>query len=453
LTATNAVGVATQDFTVFVALPSSISLREGVNDYSHQTTFIRGDNTTWNSGTRDQFLIGRTSAPFRGLLSFDIPEIPAGATIDSVDIDLHVAQTGSGTVSLNPLELRKLNVPFLEGTGDSSTSGSVGTGTGADWGTRTGDTADPWAADGAVSGTDYAPAVLGSFAGFIPSSTPEGTPLTFTTSPGLTAAVAAAAGSTEPLGLFLSVSNDNTGGTLFGRIASNDHPTLEWRPQLTIHYSNNAAPTISPGTAPAATTGQFAAINGGTTGALSSQWTLLSGPGIAFFGNSALPATTVMFTDPGTYVLGLNASNTNGETRRTLTLTATGTALTEMQIWRQQHFGTTANTGTAADSFDANNDGESNLLEFATAQDPKAATLAVITLEKTASGMEFTYTRNRAALDDGCVFTVEHTDTLTPPWNDFGPGSVIVDGPVQTVKAILPAGASSRFARLKIAAP
>ncbi len=453
LTATNAVGVATRDLTVFVALPSSISLREGVNDYSHQTTFIRGDNGTWNSGTRDQILIGRTSAPFRGLLSFDIPEIPTGATIDSVDIDLHVAQTGSGTTSLNPLELRKLTVPFLEGTGDSSTSGSVGTGTGADWGTRTGDITDQWATPGGASGTDYAPAVLGSFAGFIPSSTPEGTPLTFTTSSTLTAAVASAAGGTEPLGLFLSVSNDNTGGTLFGRIASNDHPTLEWRPQLTIHYSNNAAPTISPGTAPAATTGQFAAINGSTTGAGSSQWTLLSGPGIAFFGNPSLPATTVMFTGPGTYVLGLSASNTHGETRRTLTVTSTGTALTEMQIWRQQHFGTTANTGTAGDTYDADNDGETNLLEFATAQDPNAATRAVITLEKTAAGLEFTYTRNRAALDDGCVFTVEHTATLTPPWNDFGPGSVIVDGPVQTMKAILPAGVTSRFARLKIVAP
>jgi autotransporter-associated beta strand protein len=456
-TVSNAVGVASRDFSVFVALPSSMSLREGVNDYSHQTTFIRGDgeNTTWNSGARDQILIGRTSGPFRGLLSFDIPEIPPGATIESVDLDLFVAPGGgTGTVPLNPLELRKLNVPFLEGTGNSASSASVGTGTGADWLTRTGDTGDPWATPGGASGTDYAPTVLGSFAGFIPASTPEGTPLTFTSSPALTAAVASAAGSTEPLGLFLSVSNDNTGGTLFGRLASNDHSTLEWRPQLTIHFMDIAAPTISTGSAPAATTGQFAAINGSTTGASSPQWTLLSGPGVAFFGNPALASTTVMFTEPGTYVIGLSAANTYGETRRTLTITATGTALTDMQVWRQQHFGTTANEGAAADSSDADHDGEINLIEFATGQNPHASARAVTSAASTPAGLEFSYLRSKAAFDQGCGFIVEYSDTLGPPWISAGSGTVETDGTLQTLKALIPAGpAGNRFARLKIVSP
>ena len=454
-TVSNAVGVSSLDFTVFVALPSSLMLREGVNDYSHQATFIRGDDTTWNSGTRDQMIIGRNSAPYRGLLSFDIPEIPVGAIIDSVDLDLYVAQGGSGTVSLNPLELRKLNVSFLEGTGDSSTSGSVGTGTGADWGTRTGDTADPWGTAGGATGTDYAAEVLGSFAGFIPASIPGGTPLTFTTTPALAAAVASAAGGTEPLGFFLNVSNDDTGGTLFARLASNDHATLEWRPQLTIHFRDIAAPTVSPGTAPAATTGQLASLSGSTSGAETSQWTLLSGPGTASFGNPAQPTTTVLFTAPGTYILRLSGANTHGETSRTLTITATNPALTAAETWRQLYFGTTSNTGNAADTFDANNDGENNLIEFATAQSPHAATLALTTLAlPPGSNLEFTYTRNKDAFLEGYLFDVQYSDTLAAPWISAGPGTVLLEGPPQSVRAVFPAGSTGRrFTRLKITSP
>lgn len=129
--------------------------------------------------------------------------------------------------------------------------------------------------------------------------------------------------------------------------------------------------------------------------------------------------------------------------------------LTAVETWRQLHFGTTEDTGNAADTFDANNDGESNLIEFATGQSPHATTRAVTSLLKTPTGLEFTYTRNKAAFDQGYLFDVQHSDTLTPnSWTSSGPGSVILEAPTQTVRALIPeATAGQRFIRLKVTAP
>ena len=154
----------------------------------------------------------------------------------------------------------------------------------------------------------------------------------------------------------------------------------------------------------------------------------------------------LLATQPVARLGGLTSSNTIAIT--------VGNPLTASDSWRQTHFGTTENTGTAADSFDANNDGEINLIEFATGQNPHAGTRALTPVAKTATNLEFTYSRSKAALDQGYTFTVEHTDNLTMPWTNFGPGSLVADGSLQTLKAILPAGPNgTRFARLKVTAP
>ena len=213
---------------------------------------MRGDNSTWNSGARDQLLIGRSTVAFRALLSFDIPALEPGFSVEGVALDFTVAQAGTGTGTLGALELRKLNTTFLEGTGDGITA-TNGTGTGADWATRTGDVADPWATAGLGSGTDYDPTVLASTSGIVPASLAVGSQVTLSsTSSALKTAVTNAAGATEPLGLLLKTATDTTLSSHFIRFASNDHATLEWRPQLTIEMSNRPAPNVNPGTAPAA---------------------------------------------------------------------------------------------------------------------------------------------------------------------------------------------------------
>ena len=127
--------------------------------------------------------------------------------------------------------------------------------------------------------------------------------------------------------------------------------------------------------------------------------------------------------------------------------------------WRLHYFGSISNTGDAADTSDANSDGESNLLEFSTGQDPNAATTKPGTLVKNGANLEFTYTRSKAAIADGVTFAVEWSGTLGNDWSTFGstfgvaqamvPGSD--NGTIQLWKATVPVGTGAkRFVRLKI---
>lgn len=129
------------------------------------------------------------------------------------------------------------------------------------------------------------------------------------------------------------------------------------------------------------------------------------------------------------------------------------TTVTALDAWRFTHFGSTANTGNAADLFDGNGDGEVNLMEFATAQNPHAATSATPALLKNGPTLEFTYTRSLAALADTTTFTVEWRDSLTTgAWSSASVTEQILNdnGAMQTIRASVAAGAGSRFARLRV---
>jgi len=103
---------------------------------------------------------------------------------------------------------------------------------------------------------------------------------------------------------------------------------------------------------------------------------------------------------------------------------------------------------------DSNDDGENQLLEFATGQDPQAPTLASTRLEPNGEGFIFTYSRAREAVENGYIYQVEHTENPAATWTSVGPGSIIADGPVQTLEALIPAGTSGkRFVRLKVESP
>ena len=123
--------------------------------------------------------------------------------------------------------------------------------------------------------------------------------------------------------------------------------------------------------------------------------------------------------------------------------------------WRQAHFGTTANTGPAADTADPDGDGFRNKLEFLlgrspVAQDPASSRPSVT---RAGSTLEFTYTRSLAAA--GMFIAVaEWSDTLAPAsWSTAGVTEQIVSTGATTeqVKAVIPAGtAARRFIRLRI---
>ncbi|OYV04942.1 MAG: hypothetical protein CFE26_14220, partial [Verrucomicrobiales bacterium VVV1] len=73
----------------------------------------------------------------------------------------------------------------------------------------------------------------------------------------------------------------------------------------------------------------------------------------------------------------------------------------------------------------------------------------------TASALEITYTRSKAAFTGGVTFTVEWSDTLAAnSWSAGGvTQSILTDnGTLQTIKATVPAAPAipMRFARLKV---
>jgi autotransporter-associated beta strand protein len=432
------------------------TFRQGENGYAHAATFIRGDSATWNSGARDQFLIGRNnSGAMRGLFAFDLSSVPTEATVTSAAFDLWIPQVGIGTV--NAFELRPLLKDFIEGTGNSSNSASVGANTGADWNSRTGPTtANLWGTLGGQSGTDFSATVIGSLAGFdATAAATVGSKLGFTLNPAFVTEATAALSAARPLRFMLTMATDTTGSNRFVRFASDDHATTSQRPQLTIHYTtgNPVVPTVDPGFAPAAVQDQPAALTGNVSNASEGTlWTLVSGPGDAIFTDATAASTTVTFSAAGNYVLRLTATTSAGSSSRTLAVSVS--PADPFASWQELHWPGVSDPTVIGQAADPNSDGETNLLEFATGQNPNAATRATILVEPAPSGIEFTYVRNRVALDDGWVFSVEHNDDLGASWVPVGAGSVVSDGPMQTVMAFVPTNGSARcFARLRVTAP
>lgn len=151
----------------------------------------------------------------------------------------------------------------------------------------------------------------------------------------------------------------------------------------------------------------------------------------------------------GTTAVTFTVSDGGATAARTFNLTL----LTRIETWRRQYFGTISNAGNAADLADANGDGERNFMEFATAQNPNAATNAAPAMIRNGANLEFTYTRSVAAVAEGVVFAVEWRDDFAAgAWSSAGVTEQIVsdNGTVQSVRATFAAGAgATRFARLR----
>jgi uncharacterized delta-60 repeat protein len=130
-----------------------------------------------------------------------------------------------------------------------------------------------------------------------------------------------------------------------------------------------------------------------------------------------------------------------------------GTGGVPITTWRQQNFGTTSNTGNAADDADPDHDGVPNLLEFATGGAPGASDAMQDTLEPPASGfVEFHYTRNKLAMAE-ITFQVQWAEDLLSAWQSSGVTESVTsdNGALQEVTARVPAGnLGHRFVRLNV---
>ncbi len=447
-TASNVLGSVSLDLAILVAPPTSLTIRQGVNGYAHAATFIRADTATWNSGARDQMLVGRSSAILRALVGFDVSAAPVGATVSTATLDVWTDAVGTGSVS--DIELRPLLRSFVEGSGNGSTA-SNGVGTGADWNTFDGATS--WSA----AGGDIGATILATIAGF-PSSQTQ-TQKTFSSSPAFVSAVQSAVSSATPLNLALvSPLTEAGANNNFVRFASDDNAIAARRPLLTITLAYAFAPSANPGAAPAPMVGQSASLLGEVSNATSSRWSLVSGPGAAVFADATAPATTVTFPAAGAYVLRLSAVNALGETSRTLAVTVAAPPLDPglFADWQALTWPAVADPSVIGPYADPDRDGLMNFLEWALHLDAQQPDALQTVLTKNGSVLEFTYTRRKIAAD-AALFQVEWSDTLGNDWSSLGvmpSPPVPVDATHETVTATLPFGPGpSRFVRLRVTAP
>ncbi|EDY22180.1 hypothetical protein CfE428DRAFT_0305 [Chthoniobacter flavus Ellin428] len=103
---------------------------------AHDTTIFQ-NNVNNAAGGGPGIFAGTNGAisPRRGLMSFDLSSIPAGATITNVQLTLTVGQIagsgGSGGMSTETIGLFEITRPWGEGTAESGATSMGGTGQGA----------------------------------------------------------------------------------------------------------------------------------------------------------------------------------------------------------------------------------------------------------------------------------------------------------------------------------
>ncbi|MBI2512564.1 MAG: immunoglobulin domain-containing protein [Opitutae bacterium] len=183
---------------------------------------------------------------------------------------------------------------------------------------------------------------------------------------------------------------------------------------------------------------------------LSYQWRKGGQPisGNATATTSSLSLANVTLADAGDY----DAVVTNSGGSATSDV-ATVTVLTALETWRQTHFGSTANSGNAADAADPDGDGLSNLVEYALGLDPAAASVSGAPVAGAASG-NWTYTFTRPSDRSDLTYEVEASTDLVN-WSATGVTLSLVSetNGVATYQATYPtASADKFFFRLKITA-
>jgi microcystin-dependent protein len=132
--------------------------------------------------------------------------------------------------------------------------------------------------------------------------------------------------------------------------------------------------------------------------------------------------------------------------------------LTAQQQWRLQYFGSSENSGPGADDNDFEGDGLTNLMEFATGNDPTTFSAVPQSFAIRNNAMEFQYSRSKAAIADGFQFQVEFSESLAlPSWSGSGVTEEVLseNAQVQLVKAsrTVAPNQGSGFAQLAVWPP
>jgi autotransporter-associated beta strand protein len=191
-------------------------------------------------------------------------------------------------------------------------------------------------------------------------------------------------------------------------------------------------------------------INGFTPSS-GQSFTILNSTGTlsGAFGNVAFGSRITTASGEGTFLVTQSGN--------TVVLSAYQPALTPLQSWREQYFGTSANTGTAADTFDADFDGLENLLEYALCTIPTSAASAARPALATVAN-HLTLTFNRIA-DPAIIYQVEAgPDLAADSWSSIWQSTGVQNtaGPVTVTDSTHDINTSNpprRFLRLRVFTP
>jgi len=150
-----------------------------------------------------------------------------------------------------------------------------------------------------------------------------------------------------------------------------------------------------------------------------------------------------------TYHYALVATNSGGSAQGADLSFTTWTAL---QAWRQQWFGTTINSGSAADTYVKTGDGLSNIMKYALGLNPLVVSSNPISFSL--SGNYLTMTVPRSSSSTGITYALESTGNLMNGWST---NSIVIDSNTPTLlkghDTNPVSGTERRFMRLKVTQP
>lgn len=187
--------------------------------------------------------------------------------------------------------------------------------------------------------------------------------------------------------------------------------------------------------------------------AASTNSAFLPAANIVFAGTAASRTATLTPALPsGTSTVTLTVSDGAATSSRTFTFTL----LTQAETWRRQNFGSTLDSGSAADTADTDGDGLANLLERALGGNPNAPDPQLLpVIDPGAPLLNLVYPRSKAAND--LLFIVQESPDLSPDsWVPAAGTSTVLNetGTAQTIRFTVPLDSAPRkFLRLQITAP
>ena len=181
---------------------------------------------------------------------------------------------------------------------------------------------------------------------------------------------------------------------------------------------------------------------------LTTTWSTFDGPGAANFASPNTPDTGITLPSAGLYTLRLTASDSQITTYDDTTVNVTGTPI---ESWRTTQFGADASDpAIAGDLADFDQDGLSNLVEYALNSDPKNDLAAHVPFPTiTGNTLKLTYRLNLSASD--VTLIIQSSPDLST-WGT-APANLTTlsdDGQTRVIEASLPLNSQRQYLRLQV---